>query len=68
MEERKRTESGIVQSLVFNTSPWLTTLISTLLGPLIVLLLLLTFGSWILNELIAFIKEKLGAVQLMVLR
>ena len=67
MEERKRTESGIVQSLVFNTSPLLTTLISTLLGPLIVLLLLLTFGPCILNKLIAFIKERIGAVQVMVL-
>ena len=51
----------------FNSSPWLATLISTLLGPLIVLLLLLTFGPCILNKLIAFIKEAVGAVQLMVL-
>ena len=64
--ERKQSQGGFKSW--FNSSPWLTTLISTLLGPLIVLLLLLTFGSWILNELIAFIKEKLGAVQLMVLR
>ena len=45
---------------------WLTTLISTLLL-LIVFQLLLTFGPCILNKLIAFIKEKIGAVQLMVL-
>ena len=51
----------------FNSSPWLTILISTLLGPLIVLLLLLTFGPCILNKLIAFIKKRIGAVQLMVL-
>jgi hypothetical protein len=51
----------------FNSSPWLTTLISTLLGHLIVLLLLLTFGPCILNKLRAFIKERIGAVQLMVL-
>ena len=49
-----------------NSSPWLTTLISTMLGPLIVPLLLLTFGSCILNKLIAFIRQRIGAVQLMV--
>lgn len=46
---------------------WLTTLTSTLIGPLIALLLLLTFGPCILNKLTAFIKERIGAVQLMVL-
>ena len=63
--ERKQSQ-GWFESW-FNSSPWLTTLISTLLGPLIVLLLLLTFGPCILNKLIAFIKERIGAVQLMVL-
>jgi hypothetical protein len=51
----------------FNSSPWLTTLISNLLRPLIVFLLLLTFGPCILNNFVAFIKERIGAVQLMVL-
>ena len=64
-KERKQSQ-GWFESW-FNSSPWLTTLISTLLGPLIVLLLLLTFGPCILNKLIAFIKERIGAVQLMVL-
>jgi hypothetical protein len=35
--------------------------------PLIVLLLLVTFRSCILNRIIAFIKERIGAVQFMVL-
>ena len=51
----------------FNFSTWFSAHISTLLGPLIVLLLLLTFGPCILNKLRAFIKERIGAVQLMVL-
>ena len=45
-----------------------TTLISALLGPLIILFLLLTFGPYILNCLVAFIKTCTDAVQLMALR
>lgn len=52
----------------FQQSPWLTTLISTLVGPLMVLLLILTFGPCILNRLITFIKERINTVQLFVLR
>ena len=52
----------------FQRSPWLTTLISTLLGPLIVLLLILTVGPCILNRLVSFIKKRLNTIQIMVLR
>ena len=53
----------------FQHSPWLTTLVSTLLGPLIVLLILmLTFGPCILNRLVSFIKERINTIQIMVLR
>ena len=52
----------------FQQSPWLTTLISTLLGPLLILLLMLNFGPCIINRLIAFVKERINTVQLFVLR
>ena len=52
----------------FNSSPWFTTLISSLVGPLIILLLLLTFRPCLLNKLVAFIKSCINTVQLMVLR
>ena len=52
----------------FNSSPWFTTLISSLVGPLIILLLLLTLGPCLLNKLVAFIKSCINTVQLMVLR
>jgi hypothetical protein len=35
-------------------------LISALLGPLVILFLLLTFGPYILNCLVAFIKAPIG--------
>ena len=52
----------------FNSSPWFATLISSLVGPLIILLLLLIFGPCLLNKLVAFIKSHINTVQLMVLR
>uniref|UniRef100_A0A671E1F1 Envelope glycoprotein n=1 Tax=Rhinolophus ferrumequinum TaxID=59479 RepID=A0A671E1F1_RHIFE len=52
----------------FNRSPWLTTLVSTLVGPIILLVLILTLGPCILNKLINFVKDRVNTVQLMVLR
>ena len=60
--EREKFESW------FSSSPWLMTLISSLAGPLIISLLLLTFGPCLLNKLINFIKGHINMVQLMMLR
>ena len=60
-QKREREQSQGWFESWFNSSPWLTTLIFTLLGPLIVLLLL-TFGSCILSKLRAFIKENRSSV------
>ena len=52
----------------FSSSPRLTTLISSLAGPLITLLLPFTFRPCLLNKLINFIKGRINMVQLRVLR
>ena len=52
----------------FQHSPRLTTLVSTLLGPLIVLILMLTFAPCILNRLMSFTKKCINTIQIMVLR
>lgn len=51
----------------FNKSPWFTTLVSSLIGPLILLLLILLFGPCILNRLVQFIRERLSVIQALVL-
>jgi hypothetical protein len=61
-QKREREQSQNWFESWFNSFPWLPTLIYTLLEPLIIPLLLLTFDPYILNKLIAFIKEKIGAV------
>lgn len=55
-KERKQSQKWFASW--FNSSPWYATLISTLMGPLILLLLLLTFGPCILNRLVAFVKQQ----------
>uniref|UniRef100_A0A8C5U1K3 Envelope glycoprotein n=1 Tax=Malurus cyaneus samueli TaxID=2593467 RepID=A0A8C5U1K3_9PASS len=53
LEERER-ERNSRQSWYerwFNTHPWLTTLLSTIAGPLVMLVLTLTFGSCIFSNL-----------------
>ncbi|XP_055469815.1 phosphatidylcholine:ceramide cholinephosphotransferase 1 isoform X1 [Psammomys obesus] len=59
LEKRKRERA---QSLGwfegwFNSSPWMTTLISTLLGPLLIILLIVTFGPCIFNKLLNFMRR-----------
>ena len=64
-KKKKEQEAGWFESW-FSASPWLTTLLSALLGPLAILLLALTLG--IINKMINFVQDRFNAVQLMVLR
>ena len=51
----------------FNRSPWFTTLVSAIMGPLIIIFLILLFGPCILNRLVQFIKDRLSVIQALVL-
>ncbi|NXR35514.1 ENV1 protein, partial [Zosterops hypoxanthus] len=53
--------------LWFNQSPWLTTLISTLNGPVMMFLLILIFGPCVLNKLVSFVKKRLEKVNVMLM-
>ncbi|NXK42838.1 ENV2 protein, partial [Piprites chloris] len=51
----------------FNVSPWLTTLLSALAGPFIMLILGLAFGPCILRYILRFIKERFDITKLLIL-
>uniref|UniRef100_A0A5F4WLP6 Uncharacterized protein n=1 Tax=Callithrix jacchus TaxID=9483 RepID=A0A5F4WLP6_CALJA len=70
LETRKhlREASGNWYQKLFSWSPWLTSLLTGLAGPLMLVILGLTFGPCLLNMLRKFIQERIDSVKLMVLR
>ena len=52
----------------FAKSPWMTTLLSSLAGPLLILCLLLVFGPCVFNRITAFIRKRVNAVHAMMLQ
>ncbi|NXW52773.1 ENV1 protein, partial [Nyctiprogne leucopyga] len=51
----------------FNRSPWLTTLLSTLIGPIAMIIMTLIFGPCILNKLVSFVKSRLETINIMLI-
>lgn len=48
----------------FSTSPWLTTLLPSILGPLLGLILLISLGPILLTKLMAFVQSQIEAIQM----
>ena len=48
--------------------PWMSTLLSALMDPLLILLLLFTIGPCIIHKLVAFNRQRVSAVQVMLLQ
>ncbi|NXW80776.1 ENV1 protein, partial [Hirundo rustica] len=68
--EKRKNEREAQQSWftsLFNHSPWLTTLISTLIGPITIVVIALIFGPCILNKLVSFVKSWLEKVNIMLI-
>ncbi|NWX01509.1 ENV1 protein, partial [Caloenas nicobarica] len=52
----------------FKQSPWLTTLLSTIAGPLFLLTLVLMFRPCIFNQVIAVVESRLEAAHLLLIK
>jgi hypothetical protein len=60
LEKRKRErEQELWYQNWFSISPWLSTLLPSPLGPLLVLLLLISFGPWAFQKLTQFVKSQI---------
>lgn len=70
LEKRKRdreAQQGWFESW-YSKSPWVTTLLSALAGPVLIICLILVFGPCLINRGLAFVRNRINAVQLLVLQ
>ena len=65
-EEARKTAGNWYENL-FSWSPWLTTLLTAIAGPLLLLLIGLIFGPRLIKCLVNFVQDRIQAVKLMVL-
>uniref|UniRef100_A0A8I3X5S6 Envelope glycoprotein n=1 Tax=Callithrix jacchus TaxID=9483 RepID=A0A8I3X5S6_CALJA len=70
LETRKQLREALESwyQKMFSWFPWLTSLLTGLVGPLALLLLGLMFGPCLLNRLFKFIKSRVDSIKLMILR
>lgn len=69
LEEREKQRQANLNwyESLFSWSPWLTTLLSALVGPLILVLLVLFIRPCLVKLLLQFINQRLSSIKLMVL-
>lgn len=60
--------NGRLLHILFNWSPWFTTLVLAITGPHIILRLVLTCGPYRVKVFVRSVKEHISTVQLMILR
>ncbi|TRZ14437.1 hypothetical protein HGM15179_012670 [Zosterops borbonicus] len=52
---------------LFNQHPWIAPIVSTLIGPVVTILLALVFGPCLLNKITQFVKARLSRIDIMLL-
>ncbi|XP_044895904.1 endogenous retrovirus group S71 member 1 Env polyprotein-like isoform X1 [Felis catus] len=65
--ERAREASNNWYQSFFSWSPWLTSLLTAVAGPLLLLLLGLTIGPCLINWLVQYVKKRVSEIKIMMI-